>query len=139
MSEAAIIDAVAARSPRSVLDVGCGEGWLARAPAVMGTHVLGIDAIPSLIECARRSGGGDCRVMSFEDVAAGGLKCRVDAAVCNFSLLGNTSVRKLLAALPPLLNPGMNASGLAVSEILEPLHPDSQRPASIIFIAAQRN
>ncbi|MGH8206679.1 MAG: class I SAM-dependent methyltransferase [Steroidobacteraceae bacterium] len=186
-TDQAIVDAVAARSPRSVLDVGCGEGWLARALAPTDTHVLGIDAIPGLIECARCSGGGDFRVMSFEDIAAGRLKCRVDAAVCNFSLFGNTSVRKLLAALAQMLNPGgavliqtlhpvaacgdlpyqdgwregswagfsadfskaapwyfrtlaswiglLNTSGLPVAEVLEPMHPDSQRPASIIFIA----
>src|ERR1700689_2940465 len=30
VTDRAIVDAVLARAPRSVLDIGCGEGWLAR-------------------------------------------------------------------------------------------------------------
>jgi len=30
VTDRAIVEAVLARAPRSVLDIGCGEGWLAR-------------------------------------------------------------------------------------------------------------
>lgn len=187
VTDRAIVEATLGRSPRSVLDLGCGEGWLARALAATGIAVIGIDAIPALIEQARRAGGGDFRVMSYEDVAAGRLNEPVDAVVCNFALLGNESVAGLFGVIRSLLNPhgslliqtlhpaiacgdhpyqdgwrkgswaGFNADfgdpapwyfrtleswiklfpehGLRLLEMREPLHPQTQKPASVIFIA----
>src|SRR4051812_34392403 len=62
VTNAAIVDAVSSRSPRSVLDLGCGEGWLVRTVSERGIKALGVDAIPSLIDQAARSGGGEFRV-----------------------------------------------------------------------------
>ena len=187
VTDRAIVEATLARSPRSVLDIGCGEGWLARALAASGIEVIGIDAISALIEQARQAGGGDFRVMSYEDVAAGELKLSVDAAVCNFALLGNESVAGLFGVARSLLKPhgmflvqtlhpviacgdhpyqdgwragswaGFSADfndaapwyfrtmeswirlfqehGLRLLEIREPLHPQTQKPASVIFMA----
>ncbi|MEW5305968.1 MAG: hypothetical protein WDW36_008476 [Sanguina aurantia] len=53
VTDAAIIDAVLARAPRTVLDVGCGEGWLARALACRDIDVTGIDVVQALIDQAR--------------------------------------------------------------------------------------
>jgi len=39
---------------RSVLDAGCGEGYLARVLAGRGARVTGIDLSPRLIEMARK-------------------------------------------------------------------------------------
>lgn len=36
VTDRAIVDAVLSRSPRHVLDIGCGEGWLGRALADRG-------------------------------------------------------------------------------------------------------
>src|SRR5918999_4033222 len=63
----AIVETVLERRPHSALDIGCGEGWLARQLAEHGVNVIGIDVVPSLIEQAWRSGGGDFRVASYED------------------------------------------------------------------------
>ena len=101
----AIIDAVASKRPATVLDVGCGEGWLARALQPLEINVLGVDVVPGLIEQARAAGGGQFEVMSYEDVAAGRLKGKFDMVVCNFSLIGKESVSSLFRALPALLNP----------------------------------
>ena len=183
----AIVEATLARSPRSVLDIGCGEGWLARALAARGIEVIGIDVIPVLIEQARQAGGGDFRVMSYEDVATGKLKLSVDAVVCNFALLGNESVAGLFGVVRSLLKPrgtflvqtlhpviacgdhpyqdgwrqgswaGFSTDfsdaapwyfrtmeswirlfqehGLRLLEMREPLHPQMQKPASVIFMA----
>ncbi|HVT85136.1 MAG TPA: class I SAM-dependent methyltransferase, partial [Chitinophagaceae bacterium] len=50
----AIIDAVSAYHPNSVLDVGCGEGWLVKELNDKGMTVTGFDAIPELIAQARQ-------------------------------------------------------------------------------------
>lgn len=186
ITDQAIINAVLSRSPHSALDMGCGEGWLVRELAARDMHVIGTDVVPTLIEEARRAGGGDFRALSYEEIAAGKLKVLVDVVVCNFALLGKESVEGVFGAVPSLLNPhgafivqtlhplmvggdlpyrdgwregswaGFNAdfsnpapwyfrtleswiklfvdSGLRLCEIREPVHPETQKPASVIFI-----
>jgi 2-polyprenyl-3-methyl-5-hydroxy-6-metoxy-1,4-benzoquinol methylase len=113
----AIVDAVLARWPRSVLDIGCGEGWLARVLEGHGIHVTGVDVVPGLIERAQRAGAGSFSVASYEQIAAGELQISVDAVVCNFALLGKESVDGLFGAIPALLNPG----GAFVVQTLHPV------------------
>lgn len=184
ITDQAIIDAVLSYRPHSVLDIGCGEGWLARELASRDIHVIGTDVVPKFIEDAQ-PGGGDFRVLSYEQIAAGRLQLSVDVVVCNFSLLGRDSVEVIFGAVPSLLNsrgtfvvqtlhPVMACgelpyedgwregswagfsnlfsnpapwyfrtvqswmklfvdSGFRLSEVREPLHPRTQKPASIIF------
>lgn len=117
VTDRAILDAVLARRPRSVIDLGCGEGWLARALAVQGVDVLGIDAVPALVDAARTAGGGRFLAMDYAEVAGGALCERADVVTCNFSLLGGESVDALLRAVPSLLRPG----GALVVQTLHPL------------------
>lgn len=186
VTDAAIVDAVLSRSPHSVLDIGCGEGWLARELAARNIRTTGIDVVPELVEAARRAGGGDFHVGSYEELVAGKFEMQADVAVCNFSLLGRESVVSLVRAAPSFL--GTNGSlivqtlhpvmscgdlpyrdgwregswtgfgpeftdpapwyfrtleswttlftdcGLRLLEMREPLHPESRKPASVIFI-----
>ena len=182
----AIIDAVMSRSPGSVLDIGCGEGWLIRALAEFGVEGIGVDAIPALIEQAARAAGGDFRVMSYEQIAKGELDVRVDVAVANFSLIGKEAVDDLVAIVPTLLAPRgsfiiqtlhpsaagdsvnvdswrtgnwngfssdftdpapwysrtmgtwtdlLRKTGCRTLEVREPMHPETKKPASVVFIA----
>jgi SAM-dependent methyltransferase len=88
-TDAAIIAAVLAVRPRNMLDVGCGEGWLARELSTHGCRVVGIDASAALIDSARSLGGGTFEAMAYANVAdrAAELGAPFDLAVCNFSLL----------------------------------------------------
>lgn len=43
---------------RNIVDVGCGDGQIARALAALGCNVLGIDPTPLHIEIAQQRGGG---------------------------------------------------------------------------------
>lgn len=120
----AVVDAVLTRSPRTVLDVGCGEGWLVRALAARGVRAVGVDAVPALVERARAAGGGEFRVASYEAIAAGEIDVTVDVAVANFSLIGEAPVAALLRRLPRLLAPG----GALVIQTLHPLVATGDQP-----------
>lgn len=188
VTDQAIVDAIMSRSPRSVLDVGCGEGWLARALSSKGVRVIGIDVVPELIEQAQKAGGGEFCVAAYEDVVAGKLDAVVDLVVCNFSLIGRESVDGIIAAAKSLLHPDgallvqtlhpvmacgeqpyldgwrpgswagfstdfvrpapwyfrtlaswvqlFEANGWHLEELREPMHPNTGKPASILFIAS---
>lgn len=187
VTDAAIVDAVMTTSPRSALDLGCGEGWLARALIERGVRVIGVDVVPGLIARAREATpGGDFRVASYEEIARGALDVRVNTVAANFSLIGAEAVDELIGAVPRLLEPGgalviqtlhpaFNAgdryesgwragswtgfsddfvdpppwyfrtiedwigllvrSGLRLDGIREPIHPETGKPASIVFTA----
>jgi len=117
VTDSAILDVIRQHAPRSVLDIGCGEGWLARALAAQQIEVTGLDAVPELIRRAQQEGGGTFRVATFEDIVAGRIDLSAALAVCNFSLLGKESVERLLAAMPRLLG----AHGVLVIQTVHPL------------------
>jgi 2-polyprenyl-3-methyl-5-hydroxy-6-metoxy-1,4-benzoquinol methylase len=183
----AIVRVITDHRPRSVLDIGCGEGWLTRALTTHGIKALGIDGIPYLIEQANITGGGQFRLASYAEIAAGILETQFDSIVCNFSLFGKASVETLVASMPTLLHSRgcliiqtlhpmavsdtlpykdgwqagswqgfsaqftdpapwyfrtfaswialFNRSGLQLLDLHEPLHPKTQKPASVIFVA----
>lgn len=188
VTDRAIVEAVLARAPRSALDLGCGEGWLSRALAERGVRVVGVDAVPALVERARALGGGEFRVASYEAIAAGALDdVRVDVAVANFALIGGDAVDALVARVPRLLAPGgaflvqtlhphvaggdrpyadgwregswagfgpefsdpapwyfrtlerwvslLDDAGFRLRRLVEPVHPETGRPASLVLVA----
>jgi SAM-dependent methyltransferase len=97
-TDAAIVEAVTALQPRTVLDLGCGEGWLARALSEYGIAVTGVDASPELIAAAAELGGGTFLAASYEELADVLGDARFDVAVANFSILDD-DLRPLLAAV----------------------------------------
>lgn len=186
ITDKAIIDAIICRLPRTVLDIGCGEGWLVRELTARNIHVVGTDVVQKLVEEATLAGGGDFRMLSYEEIAAGKLKVSSDVVVCNFALLGKESVEGVFGAVPSLLNShgafvvqtlhpviacgdfpyrdgwregswaGFShdfsnpapwyfrtldswiklfvGNGFQLCEVREPVHPKTQKPASIIFV-----
>jgi len=185
VTDAAIIDALVKRQPRSVLDVGCGEGWLARELASRNINCLGIDAVPELIDRAREA-GGRFQCVSYEALAKGEVIETFDIAVCNFSLIGEAATEVVVAGTLSLLNAGgalviqtlhpviscgdapyvdgwragswagidgdfaapapwyfrtleswsklFARSGWVILNLIEPLHPNTGKPASVIFV-----
>ncbi|HEX7815365.1 class I SAM-dependent methyltransferase [Dyella sp.] len=123
ITDQAIIDAVLKTLPRRVLDVGCGEGWLARRLMQAGLEVTGVDAVAELVEAACEQ-GGHFRQLSYEQLAAGELGETFDVAVCNFSLLGKDSVDSLLKAMSAILC----AQGVLIIQTLHPMMADLSQP-----------
>lgn len=105
-TDRAIVDTLLSRPAGRLLDVGCGEGWLARTLAPHGFAVVGIDGSPALIEAARRLGGGEFRVLDFDQLATdpGSVPGPFDTIVCNFSLLAE-DIAPVLRALGHRLAP----------------------------------
>lgn len=117
VTDQAIIDALLSCTPSSVLDIGCGEGWLVRELFARKISATGVDAVPAFVEIARLAVGGEFHAISYEEIAAGKLDISVHAAVCNFSLLGKESVDALLRAIPSLLVP----QGVLIIQTLHPV------------------
>jgi len=116
VTDTAIVEAVLACPGESVLDLGCGEGWLTRSLTTHGKQVLGVDAVAGLVQRSQELGGGTFLQMDYEAVASSDLQRSFDLVVCNFSLFGKASVERLLGAIPKLLNPGG-------SLVIQTLHP----------------
>jgi 2-polyprenyl-3-methyl-5-hydroxy-6-metoxy-1,4-benzoquinol methylase len=103
----AILEAVLRESPGRLLDLGCGEGWLARILAAAGWDVEGVDSGAALVQTAQAAGGGTFRRLSYEDIESdpGQLRGPYDAAVCNFAQFSE-KLGPLLAAILQVLRPG---------------------------------
>ena len=93
---------------QSVLDAGCGEGYLARVLAARGAHVTGIDLSPRLIALARQKTPGgeiDYRVADLSTRTSENTN-RFDA-VTSFLVLNDVEdFQGFAAALAALLKPG---------------------------------
>jgi SAM-dependent methyltransferase len=118
VTDAAILSAVLEQNPSRVLDIGCGEGWLARALDARGVAVTGVDASGPLIEAARQLGGGRFLALSYQDIAADPsvLGSDFDAVVANFSLLDDRAGELLRS-----LRPAMSDDGRLIVQTVHPL------------------
>lgn len=112
----AILDAVLQRTPNTVLDVGCGEGWLVRELGKAGINTLGIDVVQALVDAATKAGGGRFKRLAFEELSPHVVHEKFDVMVANFSLMGNASVEHVFQQASLLLNPGG-------AFIVQTLHP----------------
>ncbi len=82
---------MAALHPGSILDLGCGEGWLAgRLRDKLGCRTVSVDGSAELIRLAPRTDpAGDYRILDYAAITAhpGQLGGPFDVAVANFALL----------------------------------------------------
>jgi SAM-dependent methyltransferase len=120
-TDAAIVDAIAERAPRRLLDVGCGEGWLIRAvTARTGCVAVGIDRAGELIAAARAADpANDYRVLDYNGLAAADIGTDFDVAVFNYSLFAEDIVPQFRAAAARLTPHG--------PVVIQTLHPGDGR------------
>ncbi|AGH95817.1 class I SAM-dependent methyltransferase [Pseudobdellovibrio exovorus] len=84
----AIIQAISDNKLKSVLDVGCGEGWLARS-LPEDIQYTGIDGSEGLIKKAQERSGHLFEAVSYDDLKSKNWRpnALVEGVVFNFSLL----------------------------------------------------
>jgi 2-polyprenyl-3-methyl-5-hydroxy-6-metoxy-1,4-benzoquinol methylase len=119
----AVVQAVLDRKPKRVIDLGCGEGWIASELALHGIAYLGLDFSKDLIEAARRAHPqGSFELMSYEKLIARTWKpgFLADSVVFNFSLF-EEDLRPILRAAAALTHP-------MGSIIIQTLHPAALSP-----------
>lgn len=184
----AIVETLRHLQPKTILDVGCGEGWLSRALIALGVDVTGVDAIPELVANAQSKGPGKFLTATYREIAEKGVlsKQSFDVVVINFALIDQEETELLINYLPNIINPqgylviqtlhplsvigsldyksswqpgswnGMKRefvqpydwyfrilgdwirlfkhANLDIEDIIEPLHPQTKQPASVIFV-----
>jgi 2-polyprenyl-3-methyl-5-hydroxy-6-metoxy-1,4-benzoquinol methylase len=113
----AVLDAIAERAPRQLLDIGCGEGWLIRAAvARTGCAAVGIDGAAALIGAARAADPATTyHMLDYDSFAASDIGADFDVAVFNYSLFAE-DLAPLLRAAASRLAPG----GVIVIQTLHP-------------------
>ncbi|MCK0192577.1 class I SAM-dependent methyltransferase [Arenibacter sp. F20364] len=94
----AILELIGNSPAIKILDVGCGEGWLTRSLGTMGKFAVGLDAIPQLLDNAKKKGEGTYYQLSYEDIILGNpiSESPYDAAVFNFCLYQREGLSQLL-------------------------------------------
>lgn len=124
VTNAAILKAINDFTPASILDIGCGEGWLTRALRGQGLNAFGVDGVEALIQHAIEKDGDHYAVASFQDLASGAFAAKelAAAAVINFALLDKTDTESLLKNIHRLVQKG----GKLFIQTLHPLTLASQ-------------
>lgn len=118
----AMVQAVLACKPNSLLDLGCGEGWLGRALVDSGARITGIDACAELAALAGEEGYAEVHCLPYAQVIEQPRQVGTafDVIACNFSLL-DERVSELLNALAHIATPDAHL-------IIQTLHPLSVEP-----------
>jgi 2-polyprenyl-3-methyl-5-hydroxy-6-metoxy-1,4-benzoquinol methylase len=119
----AMVMAIAKHQPKSLLDIGCGEGWLCRAaqkaiPSL--STIKGMDAIAALVDQAKTlSPHLAWEQKSFQDLIAGASHNQelYQIISINFALFEKELVELLLLALPNYLS----ENGRIIIQTLHPL------------------
>lgn len=86
LTDTAVLNAIGASHGLTILDAGCGEGYLSRVLAQQGAQTIGIDACADLVqsaqELAAESGlSVDYHIGSVDDIPIADGRC--DVVVCN--------------------------------------------------------
>ncbi len=107
----------------TVLDLGCGEGYLSRELAKKGAQVIAVDISENLIEIARKKSLAegldiDCRVENsqmLQSIPEG----TIDRIVCNYVLMDVPDLKKTVQEMYRVLKP----QGEAVVILSHPCFP----------------
>jgi len=115
----AIVQAINEFPVQTLLDIGCGEGWLTRTLRQQGKDCWGVDATEALVNNAIAKDGPFYTQATYRSLVSGQqiMPVLADAAVINFALIDKEDTAALLPAIPQYLVP----RGLLFIQTLHPL------------------
>lgn len=101
VTNSAIIELLSQLPSTTILDCGCGEGWLTRSMTLIGKKSVGIDATLKLIEHARTKGPETYYQMSYDEISQGEEipESPFEAVIFNFCLYQQEGMDLLLKNL----------------------------------------
>ncbi|MDE2311867.1 MAG: class I SAM-dependent methyltransferase [Patescibacteria group bacterium] len=95
---------------QEILDLGCGQGYFARAVAQTGAKVLGVDLAGELIRLAKAQAGGNENYLVLSAEKLSGLAGkRFDKAVCVLALQNIKNLSAAVGELARVLKPAGRA------------------------------
>lgn len=108
LTDPAVMDAIGSAGDRTILDAGCGEGYLSRALAKAGATVTGIDLSAPLIVAAKAAVPADGMPVRFDVGSLYDLPYKdngFDVVVCNHAINDlrepGTAIREFARVLRP--------------------------------------
>lgn len=113
----AALERIFALKPRSVLDLGCGEGFLSEPLRAQNIFYHGLDGSAELIRLARNKYGDFFETVSYENLAKWRPSRKFDLAVFNFSLF-EENLAPLLQTVRKLVVPDGRV-------LIQTLHPSA--------------
>ena len=132
VTNTAILKSIFQCTPKSVLDIGCGEGWLVHTLAKRQIMAVGVDGTPALIEQAKAKKKGQFYTKTYSALTKGvafeGMP--FDVISINFALFENKKTVRLIKKLPDYLAPNGTI-------IIQTLHPFSL-PTDVQYKSAWR-
>jgi 2-polyprenyl-3-methyl-5-hydroxy-6-metoxy-1,4-benzoquinol methylase len=117
VTNAAIVNEIRRRKIRTLLDVGCGEGWIAGALDLREIDYLGIDGAKTFIQIAQSKHKAAFENVNYKELVSQSWNPgkKFDGILFNFSLM-DEEVSDLLRAAVLLLKPG----GVLLIQTLHP-------------------
>jgi SAM-dependent methyltransferase len=108
LTDGAVLRAVGSCRGQTLLDAGCGEGYLSRLLAGRGARVVGVDRSGALIRAAAEDAArtGTARFVLADMRALPLPSGRFDGVVCNHSLNEMRDPRPALSEFTRVLQPG---------------------------------
>lgn len=109
LTDPAMLDAIGQPAGSTILDAGCGEGYLSRILARSGAMVTGVDSSARLIEAARAQNLTDKLPISFDIASVDELPYQGDAfdvVVCNHLVNDLNAPSKAISEFARVLRSG---------------------------------
>jgi 2-haloacid dehalogenase len=112
----AVIGEILKRRPATVLDIGCGDGWLSDAIHAESIQYFGIDGSKGLIDIARARRTGEFQHVSYEDISGGWQPAMsMELIIFNFSIFEENPLDLLKH-----VHSFMNSTGTLIIQTLNP-------------------